>query len=131
MVLLFCFVCLCSGLTLNPRPSGFNVYSFLYQQEVNKKATMTDVKFKEMTKDVQTFYSSSDSLFWRDWSGNDAMRSFGSRDETQVWVAGNLVLNAFQTFNDIRGVLVYESVSDTSLVADYQFDVLRMATQVI
>lgn len=84
------------------------------------------------------FYRGTNHLFWSDLAveenrraAEEAMDEF-SGDETKTWLQGDLHADNFGAFDDAQGIVVYGlNDFDESLIADYQYDLWRMAISLV
>ncbi len=88
-------------------------------------------KYCKMAVSPFTFYRGSNHLFWQDLSGDVRLDEFGSPN-TRTWLQGDLHAYNFGSFENGSGDVVYAlNDFDESLVADYQFDLWRMAASMV
>jgi uncharacterized protein (DUF2252 family) len=84
------------------------------------------------------FYRGTNHLYWKDLAAaenlgaaKEAIDEF-SGDETKTWLQGDLHADNFGAFDDARGIVVYGlNDFDESLIADYQYDLWRMAISLV
>ena len=88
-------------------------------------------KYRRMVLNAFTFYRGSNHLFWQDFA-NDARLGPFSSPETTTWLQGDLHTQNFGSFQDDQGTIVYDvNDFDEAAVADYQYDVVRLATSLL
>jgi uncharacterized protein (DUF2252 family) len=88
-------------------------------------------KYCKMAVSPFTFYRGSNHLFWEDLAGDERLEEFGSGD-TRTWLQGDLHAYNFGSFENDQGDAVYGlNDFDESLVADYQYDLWRMAASMV
>lgn len=102
-------------------------------QTFNKRLTKkirTD-KYCKMAISAFAFYRGTDHLFWADFSKRKRPKEFSSL-ETRTWLQGDLHAYNFGMFDNDHGDLVYGlNDFDEGVIADYQYDLWRMATSLI
>lgn len=88
-------------------------------------------KYCKMAASPFTFYRGSNHLFWQDLAGDVRLQEFGSPN-TLTWVQGDLHAYNFGSSENGSGDVVYAlNDFDESLVADYQYDLWRMAASMV
>ncbi|MEB3232424.1 MAG: DUF2252 family protein [Leptolyngbyaceae bacterium] len=88
-------------------------------------------KYTKMAQSAFRFYRGSNHLFWADLGRDPRRQQFGS-DRTTIWIQGDLHTDNYGTYENDDGVLVYDlNDFDESVVADYQFDLWRMAISIV
>lgn len=89
-----------------------------------------DIKYCRMATSPFSFFRGSNHLFWRDFAGDSRFTTFGGPD-TRIWVQGDLHTQNYGSFDDDNGVVVYDlNDFDEAVLADYQWDVWRMAVSI-
>ena len=88
-------------------------------------------KYVRMSQSVLSFYRGSNQVFWADFCGDEQQRAtlnrFGDSD-TRTWLQGDLHPYNFGSYHNSDNDLVYNvNDFDDAVIADYQFDLLRMA----
>ncbi len=100
-----------------------------YNQHLNKKIRNT--KYSKMVATAYAFYRGTDHLYWSDFSNGRGAKKF-STPKTKTWLQGDLHAYNFGTFNNDDGKVVYGlNDFDEGVIADYQYDLWRMATSLI
>ncbi len=90
-----------------------------------------DAKYCKMSQSPFRFFRGSNHLFWSDLAGDSRLASFTSAN-TRTWIQGDLHTDNFGSYDDDNGDVVYAlNDFDESLIADYQYDVWRMATSLV
>lgn len=88
------------------------------------------IKYDRMAENAFAFYRGSCHLFWTDFKQKNYPSEF-SNDKTKTWLQGDLHAYNFGTFSDDRGTLVYGlNDFDESVIADFQYDLWRMAASI-
>lgn len=88
-------------------------------------------KYCKMATSPFAFYRGSNHLFWADLAGSTALARFGS-DATRTVIQGDLHAANLGAFDDDHGLVVFDlNDFDEALVADYQYDVWRMAVSLV
>ena len=88
-------------------------------------------KYCEMGKSAFPFYRATNYLFWHDFANDDRLQEFGN-EKTKTWILGDLHVDNFGTFDNSEGKIVFNMNDfDESVIADYQYDVWRMAASII
>lgn len=90
-----------------------------------------DEKYCAMAESSLRFYRGSNHLFWYDHAGDARLAQFGS-ERTRIWLQADLHAQNYGSFDDDDGEVVYGlNDFDESIIADYQWDVWRMATSLV
>ena len=88
-------------------------------------------KYCKMAASPFGFFRGTDHLFWSDFAADPRLERYGD-PSTRVWLQGDMHPQNFGTYLDDEGRLVYGlNDFDASLVADYQYDLWRMAVGTI
>ena len=88
-------------------------------------------KYCKMAASPFIFYRGSNHLFWDDFAGDSRLNQFGSSD-TRTWLQGDLHAYNFGAYDNDNGTVIYDfNDFDESMVADYQYDVWRMAASLV
>lgn len=86
-----------------------------------------EAKFCKMVATPFSFYRGTNHLFWHDHAGDPRFADFGGPG-TQIWLQGDLHAQNYGAYDDDEGTVVYDvNDFDESVIADYQWDVWRMA----
>jgi uncharacterized protein (DUF2252 family) len=89
-----------------------------------------DAKYCKMAGSAFAFFRGTDHLFWADLAGDARLDEFGST-ATRTILQGDLHAANVGAFDDDRGDVVYDLDDfDEAVIADYQYDVWRMATSI-
>jgi len=88
-------------------------------------------KYGKMMANPYAFYRGTAQLFWRDFAEDPRLETFGHAG-TATWLVGDAHAYNFGAFTNDRGELLYDlNDFDESIVADYQFDLWRLAVSVV
>jgi len=98
-------------------------------------ATDKEAKYCKMAESPFGFYRGSNHLFWKDMINDTRLtqyRSTSGSSATKTWIQGDMHIENMGTFHDDDNEVVYGiNDFDESLIADYQYDVWRMATSLV
>jgi uncharacterized protein (DUF2252 family) len=87
-------------------------------------------KYCEMAAGPLPFYRGSNHLFWSDLAGDARLRVFGGA-RTRIWVQGDAHTENYGAFQDDDGTVIYDLDDfDEAVIANYQYDVWRMAVSI-
>lgn len=87
-------------------------------------------KYCKMAAGPLPFYRGTNHLFWSDFAGDARLRAFADAD-TRIWVQGDLHTENYGAFEDDDGTVIYDLDDfDEAVIANYQWDVWRMAISV-
>lgn len=85
-------------------------------------------KHGKMAVSAFSFFRGTNYLFWSDLGGDRRLRRFGNNN-TRTWIQGDLHAENFGAYKNAEGHIAYSiNDFDESIVADYQYDLWRMAT---
>ncbi len=88
-------------------------------------------KYRKMVASAFSFYRGSNHLYWGDFAGDIRLRQFGS-ERTRIWLQADLHAHNFGAYDNDRGTIVYDlNDFDEVVIADYQYDVWRMAISLV
>ncbi len=88
-------------------------------------------KYCKMSAAPLAFYRGSNHLFWADLAHDARLAQFGN-EKTRTWIQGDLHLYNYGAFDDDSARIVYGlNDFDESLIADYQYDIWRMAVSLV
>ena len=89
------------------------------------------LKYCKMAVSPFTFYRGTDHLYWEDFAGDWRLKRFGNIN-TRTWLEGDAHLDNYGAFANSDGMIVYcMNDFDESIIADYQYDVWRMAISIV
>ena len=107
------------------------VISQLEAYNKDLKTKSRNEKYCKMAATAYAFYRGTDHLYWSDFSNGRRPKKF-STPETKTWLQGDLHAYNFGSFDNDDGDVVYGlNDFDEGVIADYQYDVWRMATSLI
>lgn len=88
-------------------------------------------KYCTMRTSPFVFYRGTNHLFWSDFADDPRFTSFGGPD-TRIFVQGDLHVLNYGSFDNDDGQVVYDMNDfDEVVIADYQWDVWRMAISLV
>ncbi len=88
-------------------------------------------KYLKMAYSPFIFFRGTGHIFWSDFSGDWRLDNFGD-DKTRTWVQGDTHVENFGAFHDGDHHIVYGlNDFDEAVVADYQYDLWRMAVSIV
>ena len=88
-------------------------------------------KFCKLTTSPLVFYRGTNHLFWSDFSGDKRLGHFGN-ESTKTWLQGDLHVYNFGSYDNAKGEIVYGlNDFDDAIIADYQYDIWRMAVSIL
>ena len=98
----------------------------LHLSEVDKKQ-----KYEKMAASPFSFYRGTAHLFWRDFAWDWRMTEFGNY-RTITWINGDCHAYNFGAYQSHKGDVIYGlNDFDESVVADYQYDLWRLAISLV
>lgn len=90
-----------------------------------------EAKYCKMSSSAFSFFRGTNHLFWKAFTDDSRLQTFGN-EKTRVWVQGDAHIYNFGAFDDDQGKIVYAlNDFDESTIADYQYDVWRMAVSLV
>jgi uncharacterized protein (DUF2252 family) len=99
----------------------------------NAESAVVDrrAKYQKMNASPLAFFRGTNHLFWADISHAKIVQRFGS-PTTKTWLHGDLHVENFGTYDNSQQEIVYDfNDFDDSLIADFQYDLMRLATSII
>lgn len=106
-----------------------------YELEVNNQdidKNYLEEKFLKMSVSPYAFFRGSNHLFWEDFYNDWRIGFFGGRSETLTWINGDAHIYNYGAYSNHHGEAIFcLDDFDDSIVADYQFDLWRMAISVL
>ncbi|RLD77722.1 MAG: DUF2252 domain-containing protein [Bacteroidetes bacterium] len=88
-------------------------------------------KYKKMAQSAFYFFRGTNFLFW-DYFANDIRLNQFSSENTKTWIQADLHAYNYGIYDNDNGDLVYGlNDFDESCIADYQFDLWRMAASMV
>ena len=102
----------------------------------NQNQDITDedrrLKFEKMSISPYIFFRGSNHLFWEDFYKDWRINFFGGIQETLTWINGDAHIYNYGAYADHNGKAIFcMDDFDDSIVADYQFDLWRMAVSIV
>lgn len=87
-------------------------------------------KYCKMASSAFVFYRGTNHIYWSDFANDPFLTLFGNA-QTQTWIQGDLHAYNFGAFDNDEGKVVYSlNDFDETIIADYQFDLWRMAASI-
>lgn len=94
-------------------------------------AKYREEKYKKMAQSAYYFFRGTNFLFWKYFANDMRLNHFGS-DKTKTWIQADLHAYNYGIYDNDNGDLIYGlNDFDESCVADYQFDLWRMAASMV
>ena len=95
-----------------------------------------EVHFKEklakMSASPYIFFRGSNHLYWEDFYNDWRITFFGATAETLTWINGDAHIYNYGAYANHKGQAIFcMDDFDDSIVADYQFDLWRMAISIV
>ncbi|ACK67548.1 conserved hypothetical protein [Rippkaea orientalis PCC 8801] len=88
-------------------------------------------KYCKMGEAIFPFYRATNHLFWSDFAQDSRLNQFGN-PKTKTWLSGDLHIDNFGSYANDKGEVIFDlNDFDESMVADYQYDLWRLATSII
>ncbi len=88
-------------------------------------------KYCKMSASPFAFYRGTNHLFWQDFANDARLSQFGN-SKTYTWLQGDLHASNYGAYDDDNGTIVYDvNDFDETVIADYQYDVWRMAVSLV
>jgi len=89
------------------------------------------LKYQKMAVSPFSFFRGSNHLFWRDFEWDWRMNCFGNH-RTRTWVNGDCHAYNFGAYQLPTGEVIYDlNDFDEAVVADYQYDLWRLAISLV
>ena len=90
------------------------------------------LKFEKMAHSSFIFFRGSSHLYWHDVSRDWRISLFGGRSESQIWLQGDAHIYNFGALHDHQNRIYFGMDDfDDAVVADFQFDLWRLATSMV
>lgn len=88
-------------------------------------------KYCKMKASEFVFYRGTNHLFWQDLALHEDLNMF-SNNNTKIWLQADLHTNNYGAYDNDNGTIVYGlNDFDESIIADYQYDVWRLAISLV
>ena len=108
-----------------------HILDAIYSWNRALKTADRQVKYCRMASSPLVFFRGTNHLFWADFAGDARLTRF-SNDQTNTWLQGDLHAYNFGSYGNDEGEVVYDlNDFDDALIADYQFDLWRMAVSMV
>ncbi len=105
--------------------------SILSGANPQKRQELKAEKYARMSGSPFTFLRATNSLFWQDFVNDSRLGKFGNA-QTKTWILGDCHVDNFGAYNNNKGEIIFDlNDFDESIVADYQYDLWRLATSII
>ncbi len=89
-------------------------------------------KFDRMSSSPYVFFRGSNHLFWEDFYNDWRINFFGGTKETMTWINGDAHIYNYGAYANHDGQAIFcMDDFDDSIIADYQFDLWRMAVSIV
>lgn len=89
-------------------------------------------KFEKMSASPYAFYRGSNHLYWEDFYNDWRVSTFGGISSTLTWINGDAHIYNYGAYANHDGEAIFcMDDFDDSIVADYQFDLWRMAVSIV
>ncbi len=90
-----------------------------------------NAKYDKMATSAFIFFRGTAHLFWSDFSTTWRLEKFGNA-QTRTWIQGDNHIENFGAFHNIKQEVIYGlNDFDEAVVADYQYDLWRMAISIV
>lgn len=89
-------------------------------------------KFEKMSASPYAFYRGSNHLYWEDFYNDWRINFFGGTSSTLTWINGDAHIYNYGAYANHHGEAIFcMDDFDDAIVADYQFDLWRMAISLL
>lgn len=89
-------------------------------------------KFDKMAESPYAFFRGSNHLYWEDFYNDWRIGFFGGISDTLTWINGDAHIYNYGAYSNHYGDAIFcMDDFDDSIVADYQFDLWRMAISIL
>lgn len=107
------------------------VLDALTENNQHLKEAERAAKYNKMAQSAFRFYRGTNHLFWSDFASDQRLQQFSS-EKTRIWLQGDLHSENYGAYHNDSGDIVYSlNDFDDAVVADYQFDLWRMAISIV
>ena len=90
------------------------------------------LKYEKMSASPFIFFRGTNHLFWQDMAHDWRISLFGGRAESQIWLQGDAHVYNFGALHDHQDRIYYGMDDfDDAIVADYQYDLWRLAISMV
>jgi uncharacterized protein (DUF2252 family) len=116
-------------------PAGYGRSADILKQmdDWNSNISIKDKqnKYLKMAHSAFIFFRGTDHIFWSDFASDWRLDNFGNSN-TRTWVQGDSHVENFGAFHNSKHEIVYGlNDFDEAVVADYQYDLWRMAISIV
>jgi uncharacterized protein (DUF2252 family) len=102
----------------------------LNNEEIGEK--FKQEKFQKMSASPYAFYRGSNHLYWEDFYNDWRISFFGGTSSTLTWINGDAHVYNYGAYANHYGEAIFcMDDFDDAIVADYQFDLWRMAISIL
>ncbi len=84
-------------------------------------------RFLKKAESPWTFFRANNPLFWNDLAECSLVKKFGNHENSTFWICGDAHYQNIGAYNKHENVVYFVNDFDDSVVADYVYDLLRMA----
>ncbi|NEP80165.1 MAG: DUF2252 domain-containing protein [Okeania sp. SIO3B3] len=96
-----------------------------------EKQQLKNEKYARMQESAFTFYRATNHLFWQDFVNDSRLSKFGNAN-TKTWILGDCHVDNFGAYNNDKEEIIFDlNDFDESIIADYQYDLWRLAVSII
>lgn len=89
-------------------------------------------KFSKMAESPYAFFRGSNHLYWEDFYNDWRINFFGGTSDTLTWINGDAHIYNYGAYSNHNGEAVFcMDDFDDAVIADYQFDLWRMAISLL
>lgn len=89
-------------------------------------------KFQKMAESPYAFYRGSNHMYWEDFYNDWRINFFGGTSSTLTWINGDAHIYNYGAYSNHHGEAIFcMDDFDDAIVADYQFDLWRMAISLL
>ncbi len=95
------------------------------------EASLKKGKYKKMSQSPYYFFRGTNHLFWKYFSTDKRLKTFSTQN-SNVWIQGDLHAYNYGIYGNENADLIYGlNDFDESCIANYQFDLWRMACSIV
>jgi len=89
-------------------------------------------KFEKMSANPYYFFRGSNHLYWEDFYNDWRINFFGGTEETLTWINGDAHIYNYGAYANHEGEAIFcMDDFDDAVIADFQFDLWRMAVSIV
>lgn len=113
-----------------------NRYQIIIRELIDKNNNLKPVfrkaKFEKMRVSPYAFFRGSNHLYWADFYHDWRFSLYGGKEETLTWINGDAHIYNYGAYANHEGEAIFGMDDfDDSIVADYQYDLWRMAISIV